>query len=160
MKKLALIDIDGVIADERHRTPYAEQKEWHSYFDPQRVIKDGVWQEGLALVTALREAGWEIGYLTGRREEIRNITEKWLDNHHFPWGRLIMRPLPTGAPKVPLPQFKVNVMRDLPPLWDLVVLYDDDPAVVKKVKEEVGELNALHCTWHTKPDFLIAKATA
>ena len=159
MKKLALIDIDGVLADERHRTPFAEQKEWNRYFAPEMVIADGVWREGRALVNSLVAEGWEIAYLTGRREEIRNVTEQWLDSHQFPWGRLVMRPLPNGSGKVPLPQFKANVMKTLPPLWDEVVLYDDDPAVIALVQKELGKDKAVHCTWHVKPDFLVAKST-
>lgn len=160
MKKLALIDIDGVIADERHRQEYAKEKAWGEYFQPTRVVQDAVWEQGRELVERLVENGWEVGYLTGRREEVRPATESWLDAHRFPWGRLVMRPLPNGGPKVKLPQFKVNVMQTLPPLWDLVVLFDDDPAVVSLVKQEIGDIHAIHCAWHTKPDYLVAKATA
>ncbi len=160
MSNLALIDIDGVIADERHRTEFAERKEWHQYFQPERILADGVWVEGVALVNRLVKEGWQIGYLTGRREETRRATETWLDQHMFPWGRLIMRPLPDGSPKLKLPKFKVQVMQSLPDLWDRVVLFDDDPAVVELVQAEIGVENAVHCTWHIKPDFLVKRANA
>jgi len=160
MKKLALIDIDGVIADERHRTHYAEDKEWDKYFSPNRVGKDGVWVEGTELVSNLQEDGWDIAYLTGRREEIREATQSWLEEHNFPVGDLIMRPLPNDEPKVPLANFKVNTMLALPTLWDDVVLYDDDPEVIRLVKEKVGVNSAVHCTWHKKSEKLITEATA
>lgn len=159
MSKLALIDIDGVIADERHRTHFAEAKNWPHYFLPENVMADGVWVEGVALVHRLVNEGWQIGYLTGRREEVRPATETWLDRHSFPWGRLIMRPLPDGKPKLKLPKFKVQVMKSLPDLWDQVVLFDDDPAVVELVQREIGEGSAIHCTWHIKPEFLVKRAT-
>lgn len=161
MNKLALIDIDGVIADERHRTEHAKNKEWNRYFHPNNILADGVWQEGKELVERLVEDGWQIAYLTGRREETRPATEKWLDRHKFPFGRLLMRPLPNDKPKLPLALFKVDVIQNLPDdTWDRIVLFDDDPAVIEQVNKDIGEGSAIHCTWHIKPDFLVKKATA
>jgi len=162
--KLALLDIDGVLANDGHRVDHALNKRWGAYFDPKAVAADGLWKEGKALAESLVEDGWTVAYLTGRRSVLRPVTDAWLDSHLFPVGRLIMRESSWYAEKqsVPLANFKVDVMRNLQVRADIdaLVLYDDDPEVVRLVQDEIGSLNAVLCTWNIKPKALIKKATA
>ncbi len=162
--KLALIDIDGVLANDTHRVQNALNKHWDAYFAPQAVAADALWKEGKALVDGLVEDGWTIAYLTGRRYILRNTTERWLDSHEFPFGRLIMRETQwyQEKEKIRLADFKVEVIRGLLTRSDIdaLCLFDDDPEVVEPVQDAIGSQNAVLCTWNIKPKALIQKASA
>lgn len=77
--RLALLDIDGVLANDTHRVDHAINRRWVSYFDPKTVAKDGVWEQGHELAQRLVDEGWTVAYLTGRRSILRLTTEAWLD---------------------------------------------------------------------------------
>lgn len=162
--RLALLDIDGVLANDTHRVDHAINRRWISYFDPKAVSQDGVWEQGRALAQLLVEQGWTVAYLTGRRAILRGTTEAWLDRNGFPIGRLIMREAAWQSDRQnkPLAQFKVETMRTLLLREDIeeLVLYDDDPEVVRHVQDEVGFSYAVGCYWNVKPKALIKKATA
>lgn len=91
MDSLALVDLDGVLADDRHRVQFAIQKDWDTYFDPDRILADDPWREGQEMVERLVSEGHEVQYLTGRWSSLRTVTEEWLDRNEFPMRRLTMR---------------------------------------------------------------------
>lgn len=156
---LSLIDIDGVIADDRHREQFSIAKQYVQYFDKERMSNDGVWEQGRDLVQDRMKRGDTIAYLTGRREDRRQVTEDWLDKHGFPMGRLTMRRFDQTKP---LAIFKADYIHDLLASgnFESVVLFDDDPEVIRFVNEDVGPGHAVHCTWHTKPAKMVRAARA
>lgn len=161
--RLALFDIDGVLADDRHRVQFALDKKWTEYFDADRMMSDAAWPEGKTLVSQMQDAGWTIGYLTGRRDDTRATTTEWLATHGFPEGDLIMRPFPaTVRSRVPLANFKVWQIREILVACPRahVVLFEDDPEVVRLVQQEIGSGHAVLCTWHVKPKEMIKAALA
>jgi len=170
--KLALIDLDGVVANDNHRIQYALAKEWVEYFRPERMGADSVWTEGQDLVRSLQDDGWTIAYLTGRRSALREVTEAWLATHEFPFGVLYMREpiwikdgLLQDAPEWPevrLADFKVETIRRIVSLRspEDVVLYDDDPEVVRTVQEQISPTAARLCTWNEKPEAMVTFASA
>ncbi len=170
--KLALIDCDGVIADDRHRLDFAIAKNWTRYFDPELMATDAVFTEGRELVRDLQEQGYVIAYLTGRRSALRDVTERWLAQNGFPWGRVIMREpiwLNNGIlqdtpvwPIVRLADFKARIVRELLDLSDVedVVLFEDDPEVVRTIQAEIGRDNAVLVPWAEKPEAMVKLATA
>lgn len=156
MKPLALVDIDGVLANDDHRVEFALAKEWAEYFNEDRMAADPVLPQGRMLVENLIADGWDVEYLTGRREDRRETTRSWLDAEHFQHP-LNMRP--AGMKKV-LAVFKAEYLAKL--LADnpgrRVVLFDDDPEVIRYTREAVGAGYAVHCTWHTKKVALVRAA--
>jgi hypothetical protein len=158
--KLALFDIDGVLANDTHRVDYALNRDWFKYFDKNLMANDGVWEQGRELVEDKRAEGWTIAYLTGRRDDRREVTEDWLMENDFPWGRVIMREW--GYYNLRLAELKGKVMEKLvfSDRFEDVVLYDDDPEVIRVVQELVGVDHAVHCTWHIKQKALVRTATA
>lgn len=161
---IAYVDIDGVLADDRHRTAYALKRQWAEYFNPERVILDGVWAEGAALVRDLRKRGTEVNFMTGRREDLRPVTEQWLKIHGFfdpetTGTDLHMRPF--DDPRR-LPMLKADMLSGLQAVEpeETFVLYDDDPEVIRVVGERFGADAVEHCTWHIKPEALVRRATA
>jgi hypothetical protein len=89
-RPVAVIDLDGVLADVRHRLHHLESKprDWDAFFAG--LPDDQVLPEGRAVVDRLTP-DHDLIYLTGRPERTRKATEAWLRRHGFPRGELIMR---------------------------------------------------------------------
>jgi hypothetical protein len=89
-RPVAVIDLDGVVADVRHRLHFLEStpKDWDNFFAG--IPDDPVLAEGRAVVERL-SADHEIVYLTGRPQSTRVDTEAWLERSGLPQARLIMR---------------------------------------------------------------------
>jgi hypothetical protein len=154
--RVALYDIDGVIADERHRQPYALRREWADYFV--RMPYDTVWRQGRELYEAATITGWTVGYLTGRREDTRGWTVNWLQDNGFDHrAPLLMRPQEERAP---LAELKTAVLRGMLDLADEVILYDDDPEVIACAQQIGGRARAVYCGWHVKPQRMVKRALA
>lgn len=158
--KLALLDIDGVLADDRHRVHYAIVRNWYSYFHPELMARDGVWPQGRALYERLLRQGYQVSYLTGRREDRRGVTTLWLLANGFDTRHAVR--MRSTAISLPLANLKAERLRELIEGGDYreVVLFDDDPEVVRLVHEQLGPQHAVHCTWHVKQKSLIKAAKA
>lgn len=157
--ELSLIDIDGVIADDEARVEFALAKDWTNYFDHARMMEDIPLSQGRELIQAELDKGNEVQYLTGRREDLRGVTTAWLVKNEFPLLPLHMRPL---GKKIPLANLKGDFMRDivLTEIYDHVVLFDDDPEVIRLVQEQLGMDSGVHCTWKVKRMAMVKEAIA
>ena len=145
----AVIDLDGVLADVRHRLHYLESKpkDWDGFFAG--IPNDPVLPEGRAVVDRLA-ADHELIYLTGRPQSTRADTEAWLDRHEFPRARLIMR---SSRDRSPARQTKPALLRDLTADGRLVaVVVDDDPLVCDAL-EQAG-WPVLRADWMTRQQTL------
>ena len=122
---LAVIDIDGVVADVRHRLHYLRgHKQWNGFFagaahDPLLVV-------GAALVHDLAREH-DIVWLSGRPESLREVTQRWLDDHGLPTGLLLLR---RAGDYRPAAQTKVELLRELAATSTVAAVVDDDPDVV------------------------------
>src|SRR3954453_14131912 len=89
-RPIAVIDLDGVVADVRHRLHHLDAKplDWDAFLAA--IPDDPVLAEGRAVLVRLAP-DHEVVYLTGRPERTRAATEAWLRRHRLPKGRLIMR---------------------------------------------------------------------
>jgi phosphoglycolate phosphatase-like HAD superfamily hydrolase len=122
---LAVFDIDGVVADVRHRLHHLEppRRSWSGFF--RDAADDPLLAEGSRLVAEL--AGrHEIVWLTGRPEWLRRTTADWLAAHGLPGGELHLRP---EGDYRPARQYKVQVLRRLAGRG-VAAFVDDDPEVV------------------------------
>jgi len=150
--RLGLVDIDGVLANTAHRDHYAVHRDWGTYFS--LAGQDTVFRQGIELVENLEIAGWDIAYLTGRREDMREVTRKWLKRFGFPKFPLIMRMM---EDRTKLAHLKAGVISDALLLYpDGVALWDDDPWVVEeanKVKTGAGR----QTTWYVKPTSIVRR---
>ena len=123
---IAVIDLDGVLADVRHRLHFLENspKDWDGFFAG--IPDDPVLPEGRAVVDRLA-ADHDVVYLTGRPESTRPQTEAWLEQHRLPRARLIMR---RARDRRPARVTKPALLRDLVAEGGRVeVVVDDDPQV-------------------------------
>lgn len=151
--RVVYFDLDGVICDDRHRVAYAQCRDWGQYFG--KMTQDVPWRQGRDLYEGAIVTGWDIAYLTGRREDTRQWTVDWLQRHGFDHTLpLVMRP---EGQRMPLANLKALVVEETLRFVPEVILYDDDPEVIKAVNQVAGA-HAVHCTWHKKEKSLIKKA--
>lgn len=137
----AVLDIDGVLADVRHRLRHVEArpKDWDAFFAA--APEDLLLPEGLAVARRLA-TDHRLVYLTGRPERCRNDTAAWLAHHQLPEGDLLMRP---DRDRRPSRQYKLDRLRSLQRRASVAVLVDDDVAVVSAAR--TAGFTVLHADW-------------
>lgn len=143
-RPLAIVDLDGVVADVRHRLHHLERrpKRWKQFFDA--AGDDGLHHEGFAVVEQLRR-DHEIVYLTGRPRWLERITLDWLDAHGLGGHRLEMRP---GNDHRPAAQMKVHRLRRIAGGRTVAVVVDDDERVVAAMAR--AGYPTFHATWEKR----------
>ena len=126
-RPLAVVDIDGVVADVRHRLHFIEDKprQWDRFFAA--ATGDPPLPEGIALVKELA-TDHDVVWLTGRPERTRRATRTWLAAQGLPTDALIMRP---NRDLRPARVTKRDELRRLRADRDVAVVVDDDPQVVE-----------------------------
>lgn len=128
---LAVFDIDGVVADVRHRLRHLDRqpKDWARFFAA--AGRDPVLPEGVEL--ALRQAAEHVlVWLTGRPEHLRPVTDAWLRRAGLPAELLFMRP---EQDRRPAKDFKAGMLTRLARESSIALVVDDDPEVVAKLRK-------------------------
>lgn len=119
-----MFDVDGVVADVRHRLHHLERRRsWIGFFED--AAEDTLLAEGARLVADLAREH-EIVWLTGRPEWLRGLTLDWFAEHGLPDGELYMRP---HGDYRPAPRYKLSVLRELAPRGIAAVIDDDDEVI-------------------------------
>jgi hypothetical protein len=139
---LAVFDIDGVLADVRHRLHHvaARPKDWDAFFGAAPL--DPPLAEGVGAVAAAHRAGHVVVYLTGRPERCRRATLDWLAAQGLPAGELYMR---HDSDRRPARITKVATLRRLSRQFHIDAFVDDDAAVVQAVR--AAGFPVLHAQW-------------
>ena len=124
---MAVFDIDGVLADVRHRLHHIEsgRRDWDGFFAS--APEDPVLADGCQAVRQAVESGLTLIYLTGRPERCRVDTVQWLSAHGLPEGELIMR---RDSDRRPARVLKVEALRRIASQAPVAYLVDDDLQVV------------------------------
>jgi len=125
-RPLAIVDIDGVVADVRHRLHHLEgrRKDWDAFFTA--AVDDPPHEEGLAVVARLEEHH-DVVFLTGRPQAHRAATERWLERNGIGGHRLVMRP---EGDRRPAAELKRELLALLAEGREVSVVVDDDPLVI------------------------------
>jgi hypothetical protein len=126
VRELAVFDIDGVVADVRHRLHFIEKrpKDWDAFFAA--AAKDVPLPEGVDLAREAMER-YDLAWLTGRPERLRTVTSGWLSALELPAKPLVMR---RNRDFRPARLAKVEELRNLAEGRTVAMVVDDDPAVV------------------------------
>jgi hypothetical protein len=140
-RALAVIDIDGVLADVRHRLAHVSgrPKDWAAFFAA--AGDDPLLAQGAHTARRLAEV-YDVVYLSGRPESLRSVTQRWLEVHGLPPGPLRLRPRRDFRPSR---VFKVEALRELARTTPVAVLVDDDPAVLEAAR--LAGFDVLPATW-------------
>ncbi|HEX5533002.1 MAG TPA: HAD family acid phosphatase [Actinomycetales bacterium] len=126
-----VLDLDGVLADTRHRMHLIERrpKDWDGFFTA--AVHDPAHAEGLAIAKSAADQGRVVVYLSGRPERTRRDTVEWLRRQGAPSGELLLR---RDDDRRPARMVKIGHLRRLNERFDVQVLVDDDPEVVRAVR--------------------------
>ena len=124
-RPLAVFDVDGVLADVRHRLHHLEgrPKNWGAFF--RDAVNDPPLAEGIALCQESAK-DCEVVYVTGRPEHCRRDTLDWFARHDLPEGRLSMR---SDGDRRPARMAKPQLLRRLARDRTVAVVVDDDEQV-------------------------------
>ena len=143
-RPVAIVDLDGVVADVRHRLRHIEKrpKDWDAFFDAAR--HDPPHAEGIAVVQRL-EQDHEVVYLTGRPERCRADTERWLDEHGIGGHELLMR---SPRDRRPAAVVKVEILRRRAAGRTIGIVVDDDDRVVEAMRR--AGFPVLHADWERR----------
>ena len=127
---LAIVDLDGVVADVRHRLHHirGRRKDWDAFFAA--AARDDVHPEGAAVVATLA-ASHEVVFVTGRPAHLRGVTEGWLLEHGLDGHRLVMRP---AGDRRPAAVVKVELVAALAADRAIGIVVDDDPVVLAAMR--------------------------
>lgn len=159
----AIVDIDGTLADNHRRAQLldwhckycnsqrpgtasnchicnapgaakaATPESWEEFLNPALMLKDQVQPNSLKGVQHLRQLGYQITFLTGRREASRSETDKWLTTKGFKQSQDLLVMRPTGmllsASKMKEWNFNFAFTPEVRKS-DFFVFFDDDPYVL------------------------------
>jgi phosphoglycolate phosphatase-like HAD superfamily hydrolase len=124
---LAVVDIDGVVADVRHRLHYlrrpARAHGWSAFFNA--AADDALLPEGARLVAELAETH-DIVWLSGRPQWLAGVTRDWLLEHGLPADEMHLR---GNEDRRPARFYKLGVLARLRPRGIAAVI-DDDAEVI------------------------------
>jgi hypothetical protein len=91
-KQTALFDIDGTLANIKHRRTYLSKSppDWKSFND--EMGDDTPNESVVSLYRSLWHANsYELILVSGRNERSRSLTEQWLAWNEIPFSRLLLR---------------------------------------------------------------------
>ena len=148
MRELAVFDIDGVVADVRHRLHFLDSrpKDWAGFFAA--AGRDTPLAEGVALAREAM-ASYDLAWLTGRPERLRAVTERWLAAAGLPSRPLVMR---RHRDFRPARVAKLEELRRLAAGRTVAMVVDDDPDVVAALA--AGGYPARLADWVPRPGTL------
>jgi phosphoglycolate phosphatase-like HAD superfamily hydrolase len=146
---LAVIDLDGVLADVRHRLHHVAHppKDWAAFFAA--APQDPLLDEGARVAHALAEVH-DLVYLSGRPEHCRPDTLRWLVRHELPAAPVHLRP---PQDRRPGRLYKVDALRRLAREQPVAVLVDDDPLVCEAAR--AAGFDVLPATWMGRAEELL-----
>lgn len=128
-----IFDIDGTLADLTHRLPHIQKdpKDWGSFFAA--CADDAPIYHIIKLAIDIDISGAAIVYVSGRSDECREATEKWLRVNALPDGKIFMR---ASGDHRPDHQVKVELLQMLRNEgYRPVMAFDDRNSVVKMWRE-------------------------
>lgn len=130
MKKVVIFDLDGTLADGRHRLhalPKVDPNLPRSWDEFNKLaIYDKPIQDNISLCNSLY-MNWDVVILTGRNEIVRAETKQWLNENGVRYDELIMRSLDDYRKDI---HTKEEVVKRIG-VENILCAFDDLPHVVK-----------------------------
>jgi len=133
-QKIVLCDIDGTVADITHREHLLKKNSkgrvnWKAFFS---LMDKDVVREHIKDMIYMSWPDCQVVFLTGRPEDYRDVTEKWLDDNGFEYIELHMRPLGDRRPDyIVKSEFVLTLMEK----YDIVIALEDREPVIKMLRE-------------------------
>lgn len=144
MIKTVIFDIDGTLADISERRKFLETipKNWKEFNNPEHIAKDKPMENIVALYKVLHATEqFNMVLVSGRGEENREVTIKWLTQHKIFFNELHMRKHKDYRDDVIVKQEILNDL--LATNHDIVFAIDDRDGVVKMWRD--NGITCLQC---------------
>ena len=149
MKKVIICDIDGTIADVRHRLPYIQNEDGSKRSKPDwaafhaACVYDPPFEDVILMVDMLRQGSCGCGYapldlhfLSGRNAVAREVTQQWLEKHFGDFGFYHALSMRKANDRRPDHIIKLEMVRELGLTPDKVLcIFDDRQSVVDMWRE-------------------------
>lgn len=141
---VVLCDIDGTIADTKHRLHYVkvaegEKKDWKGFFSEMHL--DPVRQDVKEILIQHYNEGKTIIFLSARPDNYKDVTLKWLADNYLSFAyTLIMRQAHDKRPDTETKRDMLNM--HFPDKGVIHSIIDDRPAIVR-LWREMGITNVL-----------------
>ncbi len=131
MKKLAIIDLAGPIADESQRfelarTPVGSMN-WQVFFDPTHVSLDTLVEEADAAIATLQAHGYTVLLMTSRPEAMREATQTWCQAHQITLPLAMKPPAAQFLKTVQLKAVMVQMLAGMEDAHEVLVVEDEVP---------------------------------
>lgn len=130
-RHVIVFDIDGVLADARHRAHHVagRPRDWDAFFDA--AAADTVIEAGRRAVLNAA-AGGDVVLVSGRPERLRGATVQWLARHGFPSLPLHLR---SDTDRRPAAMIKAAILSGLGGPAVITQVHDDDAEVVDTLRQ-------------------------
>jgi len=128
-----VVDLDGTLADCQHRLKHIDgtlgKKDWKSFFVG---MSDDTVIEPIKQLIDLTYPNHDVVLATGRPEDYREVTEKWLKDNNIRYNILYMRPKGDYRPDTIVKQEMLDLYmeKDKIDMW-----IDDKPEVIAQVRK-------------------------
>jgi predicted kinase len=132
--KCVIFDIDGTLANIEHRVHHVrgDHKDWRKFYA--EISYDAPRPEVIRLINFYATEGDYVFICTGRPEETREATEKWLEeNGVYHYNELLMRPDGDYRKDSIVKKEMLDYIRNNG--YDIEVVYDDRQQVVDMWRE-------------------------
>ena len=135
MSSLIVWDLDGVLADNRHRLSYilGDHPDWDAY--KRHMHEDSLVTELAAVARALFHIGHTQVVVTGRMDDERHDTRAWMSRHYLLYLFDEIRMRPVGDHRRAL-VVKREILEQLRGEGHTITLmFEDNPATIEMVRE-------------------------
>ena len=127
-------DLDGTLAECEHRMKYIDgtmggKKNWKPFFDG---MADDTVMDGTKQLLELTYEGHPVVFVTGRPNNYRSVTEKWLKDNDIQYDALYMRPQGDFRPDTVVKQEIIDLYLDKN---KIVMWLDDSPQIIEQVRK-------------------------
>lgn len=129
-KKAIVVDLDGTLCDVEHRIHHVKgpKKNWKAFNES--IIHDTIYEWCSELISAMRDRGYEIIFVTGRSDDYREHTTNWLSKHQVNFDHLYMRAVRDFREDSDV---KEDLYREfIEPHYNILFVVDDRMSVVER----------------------------
>jgi ribonucleotide monophosphatase NagD (HAD superfamily) len=138
MKKLAIVDLDGVIANSKKRFEIATKNgkiDWSIAFNPEHIKLDEMMPGAKESLQQLHKHGYTVIYLTSRPEQLAMQSQIWLNDYGISGPESFYKPEADKYIKTTL--WKATVVRELTRRnqYTHFIFIDDEPANRQAVED-------------------------
>jgi hypothetical protein len=143
VKEIIIVDLDGTLANCDHRVHHVEKspKDWNSFNKEMSKDSLNVWCK--KIIDSMNAHGVETILLTGRGEEERDITLKWLLKNDIKYIELLMRG--KGDDRSDAIIKKELYENKISPSFKTLFVVEDRKSVVKMWRDI--NVTCLQCDW-------------